>query len=319
MSAFETLLCACFNANYPLAHSADNFKLPLPPDLPPSYLGKSISFTYTLSIGTNRLDISAPTRAQSGTSKKASQKSRLIQIPIRIYNHVSMTGVRPFWDLLNPVIWVRDGAAVTAAELDMDDESLEGPPATPIAAPTATAAELIKKAKDESSHTNLVTYAKELLASCSSPLPKSGSQGSSLADGSAIVDHGDPSFNSSNAFDTSYNLQVSTQTPRKGLMRRRSSTMSAASRGQEEDTIDTCMEAVEVLSRISSKGKYSSTPQIVLAPRLTNCFFQSRMTSRKTVKSRQCLPWSNPSSVWETRSRVSSRSIKRPPMHALSA
>lgn len=232
-----------------VSHLLDNFRLPLPPDLPPSYLGKAISFTYTLAIGTNRLEM-LDSNGRSA-SRTAQQKSRLIQIPIRVYNHVSVTGARPFWDLLNPVICVRDGAVITSADTD-DDEPMDAPPATPIeTAGHASSAEIAKKSRDESSHANLVSYAKELLASCATPKATGGV--AAQLNGSALSsDDAGPLFEEANAIN---GLQVSQPPGGRRMLRRRSSVMSAASRGADEDTIDTCMEAVEVLSRTSPKGE----------------------------------------------------------------
>ena len=88
------------------------FKLRLPVDLPPSYHGKAIRLKYVLTLGTNRSNAyAASARAQT---------SRLIQIPIRIYNHVGASGFRPFFDLMNPVILTKEEARVTVVG---DDET----------------------------------------------------------------------------------------------------------------------------------------------------------------------------------------------------
>ncbi|EPQ30115.1 uncharacterized protein PFL1_02232 [Pseudozyma flocculosa PF-1] len=82
------------------------FRLQLPVDLPPSYHGKSIKFQYNLSIGTNKLD--------TAVNARQAQRSRLIQVPIRVYNHVTTSGIRPFYDLMNPIILLREQAVVEA-------------------------------------------------------------------------------------------------------------------------------------------------------------------------------------------------------------
>lgn len=92
----------------------DNFSLQLPGDLPPSFRGKAISFQYTFMVGTNR--------APNAALNEYKQHSRLIRIPVRIYNHVSVTGVRPFYDLTNPIIWSQDEAKITSE----DDPDVEG-------------------------------------------------------------------------------------------------------------------------------------------------------------------------------------------------
>ncbi|GAA5941573.1 Rgp1p [Sporobolomyces koalae] len=90
-----------------------SFSIRLPADLPPSFRGKAIKFNYQLIVGSNRVSIGN----QSGnlTSRKGSV-SRVMRVPLRIYNHVGVTGARPFYDLTNPVIYQRDEATVTAIE-----------------------------------------------------------------------------------------------------------------------------------------------------------------------------------------------------------
>lgn len=102
----------------PVFSRADSFRIPLPADLPPSYTGRAISFTYTLTLGTNRVDHAVPRSAGSNgrfsqkQSSKQEQRSRLIRIPLRIYNHVSVSGATHFFDLTNPVVYRRDESVV---------------------------------------------------------------------------------------------------------------------------------------------------------------------------------------------------------------
>ncbi|PWY98184.1 Rgp1-domain-containing protein [Testicularia cyperi] len=86
-----------------------SFRIKIPLDLPPSYIGKAIKLVYNLTLGTNRLHI-------DGRNSSKTQKSRLIQIPVRIYNHVGASGYRPFFDLMNPVILTKEEAVVVAQE-----------------------------------------------------------------------------------------------------------------------------------------------------------------------------------------------------------
>lgn len=92
------------------------FRVPLPPDLPPSYVGKAISFSYTLTLGTNRL----------GKNKRGmmEQKSRLVRIPMRVYNHINISGMTAFYDLTNPIINKRDEAIVKSEDVDIDETTL---------------------------------------------------------------------------------------------------------------------------------------------------------------------------------------------------
>lgn len=90
-----------------------SFTMQLPTDLPPSYFGKAIKFTYELVIGTNRVD------SRKIAAKAGNQRSRLIKIPLRIYNHVNIAGARAFFDLTNPVILLRDTAKIREEDSDL--------------------------------------------------------------------------------------------------------------------------------------------------------------------------------------------------------
>lgn len=66
----------------------------MPADLPPSFRGKSIKFNYELVVGTNRTAVSPsmlvnpdePLRPRPRGGK--SSNSRVMKVPIRLYNHV---------------------------------------------------------------------------------------------------------------------------------------------------------------------------------------------------------------------------------------
>lgn len=77
--------------------------LPLPADLPPSFHGQAVHFDYYLTIGTNRVDARVP----------GMQQSRLLHIPIRIYNHVAPgVGVDACFDMLHPLVLPHSEATV---------------------------------------------------------------------------------------------------------------------------------------------------------------------------------------------------------------
>jgi hypothetical protein len=60
------------------------YELKLPADLPPSFKGKSFKFSYNVSVGTNRIQLTGNTGSGGGT-----QVSRVLKVPVRIYNHVA--------------------------------------------------------------------------------------------------------------------------------------------------------------------------------------------------------------------------------------
>ncbi|WFD19846.1 Golgi membrane exchange factor (Ric1p-Rgp1p) subunit [Malassezia caprae] len=77
--------------------------LPLPADLPPSFHGQAVHFDYYLTIGTNRVDARV----------RGMQQSRLLHIPIRVYNHVSPgAGIDACFDMLHPIVLPHADATV---------------------------------------------------------------------------------------------------------------------------------------------------------------------------------------------------------------
>ncbi|SCV71493.1 BQ2448_3081 [Microbotryum intermedium] len=88
------------------------FSIRIPADLPPSFRGKSIKFSYHLAVGTNWTKIGGinSMAAKFGAARNAT--SRVIKVPVRVYNHVGVTGARPFYDLTNPIVYHRDEATV---------------------------------------------------------------------------------------------------------------------------------------------------------------------------------------------------------------
>ncbi|PHZ08310.1 Rgp1-domain-containing protein [Rhizopus microsporus ATCC 52813] len=76
------------------------YKVKLPNDIPPSHRGKAIRFNYYLVVG-----------AQRASQSKFNQ-GQVAQIRFRVLNHVAQDGSRPIYDLMNPVIVVKDEAIV---------------------------------------------------------------------------------------------------------------------------------------------------------------------------------------------------------------
>ncbi|GAA5891322.1 hypothetical protein JCM8208_002585 [Rhodotorula glutinis] len=93
------------------------YTLRIPADLPPSFRGKAIKFNYHLVVGTHRILLS-PSTAHHDAPRAGDAHgsvSRVMRVPLRVYNHVGVTGARPFYDLTNPVIFQRDEATVVEA------------------------------------------------------------------------------------------------------------------------------------------------------------------------------------------------------------
>ncbi|PKI84274.1 Golgi membrane exchange factor (Ric1p-Rgp1p) subunit [Malassezia vespertilionis] len=87
------------------------FRMRLPPDLPPSFHGHAVHFDYYVTVGTNRIDTNA-------ARSPARQQSRLLHIPIRVYNHVTPSGADTCFDLLNPIVSAVPHATVASNKAD---------------------------------------------------------------------------------------------------------------------------------------------------------------------------------------------------------
>lgn len=137
------------------------FRVPLPPDLPPSYVGRAISFSYTLTLGTNRLS-----RNKRGIVE---QKSRLVRIPMRVYNHINISGMTVFYDLTNPIVNQRDESIVKGEEGDLENAALLNPIRRPNG-PLTRESDLRRKRRssraDAVADKALLSYADELLRTC---------------------------------------------------------------------------------------------------------------------------------------------------------
>ncbi|KAJ7730664.1 Rgp1-domain-containing protein [Mycena maculata] len=87
------------------------YTLPLPPSLPPTFKGRTLRFSYELSVGVCRASPSAfPSHSNSFNSSSTAGKggggsvSRLMKVPIRVYNHVAVERPARAYDLRWPVL-----------------------------------------------------------------------------------------------------------------------------------------------------------------------------------------------------------------------
>ena len=219
------------------------YRLTLPGDLPPTYKGRSIRFSYTLLVGVNRAPVSVLGETE--------QRSRLMRIPVRIYNNVSgasllnvndlthaVTGARPFYDLTNPVVWYRDEATSTEVE-ETKEPALEL-----VTAPRAGRAEF-------------ETYASKLLDAVFQS-PTIGRGAKFFNDDFAPT----PSAEYASRLDGPPELRpemTPRNAPRPSLGHRDSnaSDISASAQRGSDDLLETgCRSAVEVVTRNSAKASY---------------------------------------------------------------
>lgn len=83
-------LCLATARSVLFAH-ADNFSIRVPADLPPSFRGKSIKFSYHLVVGSNRVKLGHVSSPSTGLGTTRDAKSRVMRVPVRVYNHVGGT------------------------------------------------------------------------------------------------------------------------------------------------------------------------------------------------------------------------------------
>ncbi|UZJ54428.1 hypothetical protein CBS101457_003748 [Exobasidium rhododendri] len=129
------------------------FRISLPPDLPPSYSGRSISFVYSLTLGTNRL-----VRNKKGIME---QKSRIVRIPLRIYNMVSISGITSFFDLTNPIINLKD-----VAESKEEGGVISTLSSQVLSEKPNESGRRDTQSKDDANSNELLRYTQQLMASC---------------------------------------------------------------------------------------------------------------------------------------------------------
>ncbi|KAG8220206.1 Rgp1-domain-containing protein [Butyriboletus roseoflavus] len=79
------------------------YTVSLPDNLPPTFRGRALKFSYELVIGTCRASSSAMRSSSSLGPTGANSISRIMKVPIRVYNHVAVGKVSRPYDLLWPV------------------------------------------------------------------------------------------------------------------------------------------------------------------------------------------------------------------------
>ncbi|KAF8845538.1 Rgp1-domain-containing protein [Paxillus ammoniavirescens] len=79
------------------------YTLLLPENLPPTFRGRSLKISYELVIGTCRASSSAMRSSSSLGPTGANSTSRVMKVPIRVYNNVTIGKIQRPYDLLWPV------------------------------------------------------------------------------------------------------------------------------------------------------------------------------------------------------------------------
>ncbi|TCD68602.1 hypothetical protein EIP91_010393 [Steccherinum ochraceum] len=127
------------------------YSLPLPENLPPTFRGRTLRFSYQFILGICRAGSSPP------TGSGPSSQSRVMKVPIRLYTHVKVGRSPTPYDLLWPVglrnrLSLQSLAKVVEAPVAPKSLVRAGPPAVPDASATTGA------------YLDLQAYARNLLA-----------------------------------------------------------------------------------------------------------------------------------------------------------
>ncbi|KZP30270.1 Rgp1-domain-containing protein [Athelia psychrophila] len=151
------------------------YTLPLPPNLPPTFKGRALRFSYEFVVGTCRAG-SGGIGGVGGVGGARNSVSRVMKMPIRMYNHVAVGRMQRPYDLMWPVARRRAGAGGTREGAVVSE--CTAPKHAPKPYPPASAA-----SSETSTHTGATTaadipadlreYAQRLLSS----FPAAGGQG----------------------------------------------------------------------------------------------------------------------------------------------
>lgn len=84
----------------------DTYSLPLPKNLPPTFKGRTFKFSYEFTIGV--------CRAGASLGNNSANHSRVMKIPVRVYNHVNgQWKLREHFFVADAPPLLSDGATVT--------------------------------------------------------------------------------------------------------------------------------------------------------------------------------------------------------------
>lgn len=191
-------------------------------------------------IGTNRID-----RSRAAASMDH-QRSRLIKVPLRVYNHVNITGAAPFFDLGNPIIVLKDQSQVQEVR-PLSEAKAQTVPLDP----ERTAADARRKqANSVKGQRALTRYALSMLASCPAESdPKALDPPTDLEKAIKRLTSGQHGKDFSAAVGG-----LDDEFPETQVSDRRGSGVPGLSL-MDDDGSQTCKGAVEILSRNSQKGK----------------------------------------------------------------
>ncbi|KAF8907707.1 Rgp1-domain-containing protein [Gymnopilus junonius] len=224
------------------------YTIKVPENLPPTFKGKALKFSYEFVVGICRAGHSGT----GGGPASADSISRVMKVPIRVYNHVAVGPSLKPYDLLWPVNRRQDagmpGTEARVVELEVSQSLAQGKG-------KVTRIPSCNRFHSAFASTNTIEsirdYARSLLASLPDPEPDEEDKGkdetSTLASGSSSSSAG------ANARDSVKDKSgITAHLGRTAELRRIESERERA----EEGGLSGCREAVEILTRNPKKASY---------------------------------------------------------------
>ncbi|KAJ3483506.1 hypothetical protein NLJ89_g12057 [Agrocybe chaxingu] len=220
------------------------YTIRLPDNLPPTFKGKALKFSYELVVGTCRAGPPG-----SGGGMGANSISRVMKVPIRVYNHVSVSrSLRPY-DILWPVSKRQDvGMPGTEAKVvesmpEMQKGLLQIP-----RMPSSSSSSSIPSSNTLES---IRDYARSLLASL--PDAREEQSKSDPDSPSSPLANDGAKANGENNGNTNGNGNAK----RRSILRPEEMRRTESEREKEaEGGLTGCREAVEILTRNPKKASY---------------------------------------------------------------
>lgn len=240
-------------------------------------MGRAISFAYSLTLGTNRL-----VKTKRGSVE---QKSRLARIPMRLYNHINVSGVTTFFDLTNPIINHKDEAIVQ----EQSNEDVTDRSTLPTNRPAVQLMHSSKSMSSAKSNTlrvgaaaerDLLQYTQSLLGTCrqrasacddeieEDDLPTDVELATKLAQTQRLyeVTHTSPTSLHKHRTVSPTDAYYFNGLPQQGRHRHQMDhTQAGLGLPDEDDLPKSSLQAVELLSRNSQKGTFASRDHEKLA------------------------------------------------------
>ncbi|KDR68796.1 hypothetical protein GALMADRAFT_231119 [Galerina marginata CBS 339.88] len=231
------------------------YSVRLPDNLPPTFKGKSLKFSYELVVGTCRAGASGGGGGGGGVS--ANSISRVMKVPIRVYNHVSVGRSLKPYDLLWPVSRRQDvGMPGTEAKVVEECTIIRFDADTQFSFSASTSPSFPSTNTLES----IQEYARSLLASLPDPLPEDDA----VQDGPSSSEDAETSASSAEGPSNGHGTikaknGAEVQNGKRSAVHHRAAELRRTESERErveEGSLAGCREAVEILTRNPKKASY---------------------------------------------------------------